>query len=80
MPTKFKGKDNDLYLLIGGIEYDGPDVMKQETDVGHYTALRYTTNWTRYDDLSEGPTHISSSKKFKMKLIFYVKSQEKFFK
>ena len=73
IPTKFKGKDDDIYVLVGAIEYYGPDVMSEETDIEHYTALRYTSSWTKYDDLFDAPIAVKSSDRFKIKLLFYAK-------
>ena len=78
LPTKFKGLENELYLLVGAIEYEGPDVMHQDYDIGHYTALRYTSSWTRYDDLRDAPSLVKSSDRFRIKLLFYAKNDETF--
>ena len=73
IPTKFKGLDDNIYLLTGAIEYSGPDIMNEKSDIGHYTALRFSSTWTRYDDLLDTPTSVKSTEKFRIKLLFYVK-------
>ena len=67
LPTTFKGLEKDIFLLVGAIEHTGKNT-------GHYTALRYTSSWTRYDDLSDNPTRLSGAKSFKIKLLFYKKN------
>ena len=39
--TIFKGQDEIKYLLIGLIDYDGPEKMLNSRDIGHCTSIRY---------------------------------------
>ena len=75
IPTILKGQDEIKYLLIGLIDYDGPEKMLNSRDIGHYTSIRYVCpGWICYDDLSDSPKNLKSCHKTNIKLIFYYKT------
>ena len=66
-----KDNDDNLFHVYA---YDGPEMPKDENDIGHYMAICYRGGtWVLYDDFEEKEKRIKNNSIIKPKLIFYVK-------